>query len=214
MAKRPKKGKRYTKKYWSEVLHREYVNNQKTISVIIIEYGASRTTISKYLKLVGIKKRKRGNWMIGRKLSDETKRKISKGLRGKKHTEETKKKVVAALIGRKWTESQREKYTKSYKSNPKNYGKTPWNWQGKSSEEVRIRHSTKYKDWRLAVYTKDGFACVGCGDNKGHNLQAHHIMSFADYPDLRFDVSNGVTLCKQCHAKLHPKLKNYILSGA
>ncbi len=47
--------------------------------------------------------------------------------------------------------------------------------------------------------------CQDCGDSRGGNLVAHHIKAFASYPDLRFEVSNGLTLCKSCHAKRHEK---------
>ena len=34
---------------------------------------------------------------------------------------------------------------------------------------------------------------------KGIYLNAHHIKKFSDYPHLRFELSNGLTLCKDCH---------------
>lgn len=77
----------------------------------------------------------------------------------------------------------------------------------KTSDMKLLRESTAYKEWRLAVYNRDGFKCVGCGDNRGGNLEAHHILSFTGYPKMRFDVSNGATLCKKCHAYMHPNLK-------
>ena len=76
-----------------------------------------------------------------------------------------------------------------------------------------IRTSTEYKEWRLAVYKRDSFKCVGCGDNRGGNLQAHHILNFATYPKERFNISNGVTLCRKCHGEVHPKLK-FVGNGA
>ncbi len=77
----------------------------------------------------------------------------------------------------------------------------------KTVESQLIRTSTDYIEWRLSVYKRDGFKCVGCGDATGGNLQAHHILSFADYPEERFNVSNGTTLCRECHKKVHPEIK-------
>ncbi len=80
-------------------------------------------------------------------------------------------------------------------------------------ESQLIRTSTEYKEWRLAVYKRDDFKCVGCGDDRGGNLQAHHILDFAIYPKERFDISNGTTLCRKCHGEIHPKLK-FVGKGA
>ena len=200
-------GKRYTTEYWARILYREYVGNKNHISDIASKYNCSAWTVCKYLKLLNIKKRKKNAYRTGTKHSEETKRKMAEAIRGRKSSKETRRKVSLAGIGRKWTESQRDKFIKTFKANKSNRGKIPWNWQGKSSVNTRLRKSAQYKEWRLAVYQRDGFKCVGCGDNRGGNLQAHHKLSFAKYPKERFNVGNGVTLCNECHAAIHPDLK-------
>jgi hypothetical protein len=68
----------------------------------------------------------------------------------------------------------------------------------------RNRNLDAYKKWRMTVFQRDGFKCVECGSKK--NLNAHHIIHWAETErgdPLRFDVNNGVTLCKKCHLKAH-----------
>jgi hypothetical protein len=70
------------------------------------------------------------------------------------------------------------------------------------SEAYNIRHSFAYKEWVKDVFTRDNFTCQICGKHGGQ-LNAHHIKPFAKYPELRLIVSNGITLCKDCHMKYH-----------
>lgn len=43
----------------------------------------------------------------------------------------------------------------------------------------------------------------GCSPTKRRvKLHAHHIRKWADYPSLRFVVSNGITLCDKCHKRV------------
>lgn len=74
---------------------------------------------------------------------------------------------------------------------------------GKMVERKGIRHSNEYKRWRFDVFVRDKFTCQECSDARGGNLNAHHIKHFADFPELRFDISNGITLCEKCHKKYH-----------
>ncbi len=79
-------------------------------------------------------------------------------------------------------------------------GKNHWNWKGGISREYKTSYySTKYKAWRKAVFIRDDFTCRECG--KMGYITAHHIKSFAQYPELRFDLNNGITLCEKCHSK-------------
>ena len=79
------------------------------------------------------------------------------------------------------------------------------NWQGGIDKGRPERNLPEYKQWRADVFTRDNFTCKGCGQI-GHELQAHHIKSWKHYPELRYEVSNGMTLCKQCHLSVRTRL--------
>lgn len=64
----------------------------------------------------------------------------------------------------------------------------------------KIRKSPEYKIWRISVFQRDDYTCVFCF-NRGGEIQADHIKPFAFYPELRFEPTNGRTLCKPCHRK-------------
>ena len=70
-------------------------------------------------------------------------------------------------------------------------------------EREQERSYSEYKDWRKEVYERDNYTCQCCGDNKGHNLNAHHIYGYTEHKDLRTDVDNAVTLCEDCHKRYH-----------
>lgn len=83
-------------------------------------------------------------------------------------------------------------------------GENHYNWRGGTAEKRTCDMvSREYKAWRKAVFDRDSYTCQMCGDNKGGNLNAHHIKAYKDYPKLRYEVSNGMTLCEQCHIKIH-----------
>ena len=57
----------------------------------------------------------------------------------------------------------------------------------------------EYTQFRLAVLKRDKNICQmpNCGNKYGLNV--HHIKRWADAPWLRYEVSNGITLCRRCH---------------
>lgn len=61
------------------------------------------------------------------------------------------------------------------------------------------RNDPKVLRWKKTVLSKG--ACEECGSTK--NLEAHHIIKWAEYPKGRCDVKNGACLCHRCHTLEH-----------
>lgn len=76
---------------------------------------------------------------------------------------------------------------------------------GNKFDNQEDRKTIEYKQWRDKVFKRDKYTCQHCG--KRGRLNAHHIKSYKDYPKLRTKLSNGITLCKQCHIEEHKRLR-------
>ena len=83
---------------------------------------------------------------------------------------------------------------------------------GVSTENHRLRASKRWRAWRGSVFERDNWSCQTCGARSGHGasiiLHPHHIKPFAKYPELRFELSNGVTQCLSCHKAIHYESKD------
>jgi len=91
-------------------------------------------------------------------------------------------------------------------------GNIPWNTgtakpKPVKDKKIKIRvymhvgrWSSPARKWRRDIIKRDGM-CMQC--NSLEMLQAHHIVSWKDNEFLRFELSNGIALCKSCHIKLH-----------
>ena len=85
--------------------------------------------------------------------------------------------------------------------------KSPFWKGGVTNKNKIIRNSLKYTLWRESIFERDNFTCQIC-NVRGGKLQADHIKPFAYFPELRFDLSNGRTLCIDCHKKTDTYLIN------
>lgn len=104
--------------------------------------------------------------------------------------------------GHKVSQEAREKISKN---TPKYSGAKHWNWKGGiSAINDLLRKSLSYKNWRDSVYKRDRWTCRVCKEHcQKSNIVAHHIKEFSSYPELRYEVDNGVTLCRKCHINIH-----------
>ncbi len=119
---------------------------------------------------------------------------------GSHHSKESKEKISKSKKGRKQSISERNmRYKISRKGAESNL------WCGGKSKTYKYRHTTgfAFKKWREAVFKRDNWTCQQCSKRSESGsqvyLEAHHIKTWIEYPDLRYTVSNGQTLCRKCH---------------
>jgi hypothetical protein len=124
-------------------------------------------------------------WNKGKHLSKETKNKIGeankkyKSFLGHKHTPETKEKMRIAKLGKTGELSNR--------------------WKGELCKKRDVRNDGLYANWRYQVYRRDKHICRINNNDCFGKVEAHHILSFTHYPELRYNINNGITLCQAHH---------------
>ena len=67
---------------------------------------------------------------------------------------------------------------------------------------IRNYNDPEYKKWRKEIYKRDNFTCQWPGCKSHKKLNAHHIKKWSNYPHLRYDVNNGITLCSTHHKSI------------
>jgi len=185
-----------------ETLENLYTEQELSMDAIGKKTGSSESSISALLNQYGIPKRhkweKAAGWNKGIPLPEWQRNLLShmaKKRTGKKSpryrcilTKETKEKISNSLKGR-------------YRG--------PDNPQWKNDNN-RERHSVwhtrfEYKEWRQAVFIRDSYTCQMCKLPSIGNIEAHHIHPWSMFPEERFDVLNGITLCENCHSSIRHK---------
>jgi 5-methylcytosine-specific restriction endonuclease McrA len=121
-------------------------------------------------------------------------RNVSLALKGHSISQEKRKRISETLTGRK---------------RPEITGPNHPNWKGGTAILDYPRRIPQYKAWRKAVLERDNYTCRQCGfkGNGFPEIQAHHILRFSIYKESRYDVNCGLTLCENCHKKIHAKVK-------
>ena len=123
-----------------------------------------------------------------RRLTKEQREDLSRKARGRRQSPETVAKILR---------TKRERGSLSR-------GSRHWNWKGGRPWE-RYRDE-RYVRWRTDVLSRDGYRCRICGRQcrkSERGLAAHHIRPYAADIEGRYDIANGLTLCRSCHMRLH-----------
>lgn len=72
-------------------------------------------------------------------------------------------------------------------------------------QRLAVRNVPELRKWKQSVYERDDYTCDICGQ-RGGRLNAHHLDCWADHPDKRYDVGNGITLCIRHHKQFHDSM--------
>lgn len=59
------------------------------------------------------------------------------------------------------------------------------------------------RQWSRFIKERDSYRCVCCESENG--IQAHHIVRKTLYPWGAVETGNGITLCRECHSRVHEK---------
>jgi hypothetical protein len=143
------------------------------------------------------------NHRYGKNASDELRKKLRLARANRIITDETRLKISLSNNGHIVTEETKRKISEANKGKIAG-DKHPFWKGGITPKNKRIRNTSEYKEWRGAVFERDNWTCQDCG-KRGGFLHAHHIRLFSKFPKLRFDINNGITLCRECHRKTFQK---------
>lgn len=131
----------------------------------------------------------------GKKRSQQARETMSIAQKGRRATPESKLKMSLARKGKKFTPEHRKRLALSKLGSKSHF------WKGGITPiHNHIRQTVEYKLWREAVYQRDNYKCLWCGVIGGR-LNADHIKPFSLFPELRFCIDNGRTLCVDCHKR-------------
>jgi hypothetical protein len=90
-------------------------------------------------------------------------------------------------------------------------GKDHWAYKEDRSKIVRRNRSDpQANQWRKHIFERDHYKCRIADNNCNGQLEAHHILAWRDYPELRYQINNGITLCHAHHPRKRAEEKRLI----
>ena len=134
--------------------------------------------------------------------SDSHRKNIGLKSKGRIASEETKSKMSVSRIGTKLSEETRKKQSIAKKG--KNFGSKHYRWiqnRNNIKRGDRSFHDPIQKKWAIDIKNRDKWKCKMSSAECCGKLESHHIFSWSENPHLRFDINNGITLCKFHHPR-------------
>jgi len=202
------KGKKFSEE------HKRKIGEYKLKNPVRYWLGKKRLDISNNMKnrIISLETRtkmsnsKKGKkYHLGYKASSETIKKLRESHLGYKQTEETKRKIGLASKGNKYCLGKHPSLESRIRMSLSRKGKRSHLWKGGINLiNDTIRKSIETRLWREAVFARDNWTCQKT-KIKGCKLHPHHIQNFAQYPELRFAIDNGITLSEKSHMEFHKK---------
>lgn len=92
-------------------------------------------------------------------------------------------------------------------------GKNHYKWKKNRDDLVTSdkKHlDVRYKIWMKEVKNRDNWKCRIKNENCKGRLEAHHILNWVDYTEIRYDINNGITLCHAHHPRGRAEEKRLI----
>lgn len=114
---------------------------------------------------------------------------------GKKHSIASRKKIGESGIGKHkpWL-------------GKKGIDHPSWIEDRSKLKKTDRRNDMAYQEWRKNVWFRDRFKCKISNNECNGRIEAHHIFTWSEHPELRYEINNGITLC---HAH-HPRKKSEV----
>ncbi len=90
-------------------------------------------------------------------------------------------------------------------------GSSCYNWiEDRDAVSRNRRGDAGYMEWARAVKNRDGWKCRIANHQCSEKVVAHHILSWKDFPELRYKTNNGITLCHVHHPKKRAEEKRLV----
>lgn len=159
-------------------------------------------TQSERMKLNWIKRKENGyvQWNKGKK-----------GLQ--KCSEATRLKMSLSHKGKNtWSKGSKQKPETIQKRILHHSGEKHWRWIKDRSLVLKQdrKDSIEYKKWRINVYKRDNWICRLKDNNCNGRIEAHHILSWREFENERYNIDNGITLCFKHHPRKQVEEKSMV----